>query len=66
MVKKIEELPYILKVDELKDYLRIGINQAYKLCKDPNFPSIRITDDIIRIPKQNLLDWLKKESKKGN
>lgn len=60
MSKDIKELPDVLKVDELQDFLRIGRNQAYNLCKRKDFyPSFKVGDKSVRISKKQLLEWLK-------
>lgn len=58
------DLPELLKVNELKDFLRIGRRQAYKLCHEPDFPSIKIGQSI-RIPKKSLIDWMNKQIENG-
>lgn len=53
----LEEYPSLLTVAEIKDIMRIGLRQAYDLCKQPDFPAIRIGASI-RIPKKALLEWM--------
>ena len=36
-----------IDVHELAEYLHIGINGAYALCKQPDFPSLRIGKRIL-------------------
>jgi len=51
------QLPEILTVPDVQEYLQIGRRQAYALCTDPDFPSIRIGKSI-RIPKKAFFKWL--------
>lgn len=53
-----EKLTYT--VDELAQALSIGRNQAYNLCHEQGFPSIRIGKRLI-IPVDSLREWLKKQ-----
>lgn len=53
-----EKLTYT--VDELAQALSIGRNQAYNLCHEQGFPSIRIGKRLI-IPVDSLREWLKEQ-----
>lgn len=53
----LNEYPDILTVAELKAYLRIGQRQAYALCQQDDFPSVKIGGSI-RIPKKALTQWM--------
>jgi excisionase family DNA binding protein len=50
------QMPPMLTVPDIKNYLRIGRVQAYELIKRELFPSIRIGRDI-RIPRDAFLRW---------
>ena len=50
-------------VKQLSQYLGIGMNTAYTLVKQKDFPSITIGKRII-VPKEQLDEWLKVNSKK--
>jgi excisionase family DNA binding protein len=54
------DLPEILTVEEIGDYLRIGRSSAYNLVNQPKFPAIRIGNQI-RVQKEELLSWLGKQ-----
>lgn len=58
----LSDYPDMLTVAELQELLRIGQRQAYELCKEYDFPSIRIGNSI-RIPKQALLEWIATKQK---
>ncbi|NMB38538.1 MAG: helix-turn-helix domain-containing protein [Firmicutes bacterium] len=49
----------------LNSFLRIGRSSAYELCRQNEFPVVRIGKSI-RIPKKALLDWIEYESNKAN
>jgi len=52
---------HLLTVEEMAEILRIGRSSAYELCRQNEFPVIRIGRSI-RIPKKTLLDWVYQES----
>lgn len=47
-----------LTVRELAEYLRISISNAYRLIKEPGFPSVRVLEDRWIIPKDKLDQWI--------
>lgn len=53
-----------MTVDEMKDYLRIGICSAYKLLKEPGFPVVKICKGKFIIPKAKLDKWLEERAGK--
>lgn len=57
MNKKKEDLNDLLTVKDIKEYLGIGINQAYELVAQEHFKVIRL-GRIIRIPKEHFLNWI--------
>ena len=54
-----DELPLLLKVEDLMPVLGIGRNTAYELVKTGQIFSIRIGRQL-RIPKQALIDFINK------
>lgn len=54
-----EELPDVLRVDELAVILRIGRNAAYDLVASRAIRSVRIGSRTIRVPKSAVLEFLK-------
>ena len=54
-----DELPLLLKVEDLMPVLGIGRNTAYELVKTGQIFSIRIGRQL-RIPKQALIDFVNK------
>ncbi|MFR5264563.1 helix-turn-helix domain-containing protein [Clostridium sp.] len=59
---KREELNEILTVKDIKNYLRIGTNQAYELVYREKFKSFRIGKTGIRIHRDSFLEWLDSET----
>ena len=54
---RIEDLPDVLRVDDVISVLNIGRNSMYQLLRSGAFPSIKIGRQY-RIPKQYLLSYL--------
>ena len=54
----------LLTVTELASILRIGRSSAYELCKENQFPVVRIGKNI-RIPKQSLYRWIDEQARIG-
>ncbi len=46
-----------MNVDELKDYLHIGINKAYELVNQDDFPKVKIGRTFL-IPKAKVNEWV--------
>lgn len=59
---EINDLNTLLTVPEMAKVLRIGRNAAYELVYQKNFPVLRLGPKKIRIPKGELLDWIKKNT----
>ena len=57
--KEIENMPTLLTVSEMAQVLRIGRNSAYELVYQKNFPILKLGPKNIRIPKGELLQWIK-------
>lgn len=54
----LNDLPEILDVSHVKDYLRIGKNDAYNLCHSGQFDILRIGKKRIKIRKDAFIEWL--------
>ena len=46
-----------MNVDELKDYLHIGINKAYELVNQDDFPKVKFGRTFL-IPKAKVNEWV--------
>jgi excisionase family DNA binding protein len=62
--EELHDMPTLLKVTEMADILRIGRNAAYEIIYQDDFPILRLGPKKIRVPKQELLDWIKSNIKK--
>ena len=56
---------HVLNVKQLAVYLGIGRNKAYELVHSSDFPALKIGKRIV-VPKEQLDEWLKTNSKKFN
>lgn len=53
-----------LTVAELAKYLNIGINAAYRLVKQPGFPSIKMGEKRYLIPVKAIDKWMEEQAGK--
>lgn len=58
--KTLAELPDVMQVEDVMDFLQIGRNTMYQMLRSGQFPSIRIGRQY-RIPKKLLMSFLDKE-----
>ncbi|MCM1567014.1 MAG: helix-turn-helix domain-containing protein [Dehalobacter sp.] len=59
-----EDLPDYLTVNELAQYLRIGMNKAYELARRPEFPSVMFGNKKI-FSKDKVKEWMDQEAEKN-
>ena len=59
-----ESWPEVLEVEEMAQYLRLGRDHAYELCRNPAFPAIKVGRRYL-IPLEALRRWLLTEALKG-
>lgn len=57
--EQLNKLPILLTVKEVGSLLRIGRNAAYELIYQKNFPVLIISPRKIRVPKNELINWIK-------
>lgn len=55
-----------LSVHELAAEMGISLSLAYDLVKQPGFPSIRISERRIIIPRAELDEWLREQARTGS
>lgn len=55
-----EDLPDVLTIPQMAEFLQIGITKAYEMSHWRGFPAIRI-GRTIRVPKKALLEWLEQQ-----
>ncbi len=58
MYRSVEELPLVLRVEDLMQVLDVGRNTAYELLRSGKIFSIRVGKQI-RIPKESVEEYLK-------
>lgn len=63
-VKDFNELPVMLKADDVAAVMGISRATAFTLVKDPSFPSIRVGPKRIVIPRDKFLSWLEEQADK--
>lgn len=56
------DLPELMTVKELQNYLHIGKDKAYELVKDKSFPSLRIGGRYY-VLKSEFAEWLHKQGR---
>lgn len=59
------QLPELMTIKELQNYLGIGKDKAYKLAKSKSFPAVKIGGRYYVI-KSNFIVWLGKEKGRRN
>ncbi|MDP4085099.1 MAG: helix-turn-helix domain-containing protein [Bacillota bacterium] len=55
-MKTIFELPEVLEVKDIQDFLGIGRSQAYQLVKSNSFHAVTVGKRIL-VPKKSFLNW---------
>lgn len=59
--KSYDELPLMLSVMELSEFLGISKSGAYELVKTKGFPVVKIGARVL-IPKDKLIEWIDKQT----
>ncbi|MEH7276494.1 helix-turn-helix domain-containing protein [Neobacillus vireti] len=62
ITNKYDDLPDVLDVYDIKQYLRIGRVQAYELANSGAFRVVKLNRRI-KIPKRSFIDWLEGREK---
>lgn len=62
--KSLDELPVFLRVEEVALVLNISRATAYNLTKSGEIPTVKIKQKRIVVPKEELLRWIEKNTKK--
>ncbi|OKP97732.1 DNA-binding protein [Paenibacillus sp. P46E] len=62
-----DDLPPVLKVEDIQKFLDIGRNQAYDLCNSGQFHVVKIGRSI-KIPREPFVNWFlgRNEEKQGS
>lgn len=61
MYKNYEDLPGVLSVKELKDYLGISRAGAYQLLHREDFPTLHVASRVL-VAKDKLLVWMEQHT----
>jgi hypothetical protein len=56
-----EELPMILNVQEVSDFIGLGMSQTYDLIRRIDFPAFKIRNRIF-VPRDKFLTWIDNQS----
>ena len=56
--KDFSELPVIMTVKDVQNVLGIHSNNVYELVRRPGFPSVRVSERRIIVPRDRFLQWL--------
>lgn len=59
---KADDLPELLKPEEVADYLGVSRNTVYRWCRSGDIESIKVRK-IIRIQKSTLLHWIAEQER---
>ena len=63
-MSEMNNLPKLIKPNELKNYFGIGKDKLYELLKDRTFPSVRI-GRYYYVIEDEFIEWLSKQTKKS-
>lgn len=61
-MKRKEDYPLILTVNEVMEILGIGKRVAYELMDQPGFPCIRIGEKLKRVNRDMFFEWIDKSA----
>ena len=56
--KSYDELPIMLNAETLAKVLGIAPSSAYELMHQEGFPTLRISENRLVVPKQAFIDWV--------
>ena len=57
-IKNFEELPLILKVEEVGKILGVSRATAYTLVRSKGFPCVRVGAKLLVVPRDRFISWL--------
>lgn len=61
-IKNFDQLPIVLKVEEMAQVLGISRKLAYQLVRQDDFPAVRVGKKRIVIPTTKLKEWINKKA----
>ncbi len=53
-----DELPLVLRVEDIQKILGVARGTAYELVRSKDFPSIRVSHNRIVVPRKSFFDWM--------
>lgn len=62
MYRSLEELPYMLTVPQVADFLQIGKNAAYELVRSYALPCVKLSERTTRVTKDALVVYLRERN----
>ncbi len=62
-IKNTYDLPECLNVPDVAKFLGVSRSVAYKLVRQPGFPSIRVGEKRIVIPRDKFKEWIDEQAK---
>ena len=64
-IKSLDDLPVCLNVADIAQVFRVSRSVAYRIVKQKGFPSIRVGEKRIVIPKDKFIEWMDEQSDKS-
>ena len=65
LIKAVEDLPAVLRMKDVQDFLGLSKPKTYELAHTKGFPVVRI-GRVLRVPKDFFLHWLEQQSRDQN
>ena len=53
------ELPDLIRVSAVAEYLQMSRAQCWRLVASGDIPSVRLSERVVRVPRQQLEAWLR-------
>jgi excisionase family DNA binding protein len=63
-IKSLDDLPVCLNVSDVAQILRVSRKVAYKIIHQKDFPSIRVGEKRIVIPRDKFIEWMNRQTDK--
>jgi excisionase family DNA binding protein len=55
------ELPELIRVSAVAEYLQMSRAQCWRLVSSGDIPSVRLSERVVRVPRQQLEAWLREK-----
>ncbi len=63
--KSYDELPLFLNAELVAQALGISVSSAYELMHEDGFPTLRIGNNRLVVPKEKFIQWVEGQTKGG-